>query len=51
VSAIRIVLRSPDDPDVVLKAAAGEGIFEISDHAPLEGGALVTTAGSESGVR
>src|SRR6266852_1660922 len=43
VSAIRIVLRSPGHPDVVLKAAAGEGIFEISDHAPLEGGALVTT--------
>jgi hypothetical protein len=43
VSAVRIVLRSPDHPDVVLKAAAGEAIFEMSDHAPLEGGALVTT--------
>jgi hypothetical protein len=43
VSAVRIVLRSPDHPDVVVKAAAGEGVFEMSDHAPLEGGALVTT--------
>jgi mycothiol maleylpyruvate isomerase-like protein len=43
VSAIRIVLRSPDHQDIVLKAAAGEGVSEISNHVPLEGDALVTT--------
>ena len=43
VSAVRIVLRSPDHPDVRLNAAAGEGVFEIADHASLEGDAVVTT--------
>jgi hypothetical protein len=43
VSAIGIVLRSPDHQDVVLKAVAGKGVFEICDHAALEGDALVTT--------
>jgi hypothetical protein len=43
VSAICIVLRSPAHPDIVLNASAGEGSFELSDHAPLAPDALVTT--------
>ncbi len=43
VSVLRVILRSPTQADVILAAAADEGRFEVSEHGPAEGDALVTT--------
>jgi hypothetical protein len=44
VSRLRIVLRSPGEPDVVLAATADGARFELVDNGPAEGDAVVTTA-------
>jgi hypothetical protein len=43
VSRLRIVLRSPGEPDVVLAATADGARFELVDNGPAEGDAVVTT--------
>ncbi len=42
-TTIRIALRSAAHPDVILDAVAGEASFEVSNRAPTENDAIVTT--------